>query len=204
MNTKTFIKTVLSLTEYLDCETFPLWFYLHNPPHKPGWSRSQPEPRAVCAVPGRGHVAPMVTRGSPSGSRPIQSTQPRVTDSRTSHMLPATGETARHKKHISVTAAQSLVCVLSLFGLIMSQKKRMCSIFCYKNSLCLGMEAGNRMCSPFALTVDLSLFSSIFQSGSLLKMARILCRAWHSNTRHSLQMSCKIKTNTEHTNVFKC
>ncbi len=91
-------------------------------------------------------------------------------------MLPATGEIARHKKHISVTAAQSLVCVLSLFGLIMSQK-RMCSILCYKKSLCLGMEAGNRMCSPFALTVDLSLFSSIFQSGSLLKMARILCRA---------------------------
>lgn len=49
-----------------------------------------------------------------------------------------------------------------------------------------------KMLSPIALTVDFSLLSDIFQSRSLLEMARISCRVSHSNTKHNSQMSCKI------------
>lgn len=90
---------------YLDSGASLFMVYLRNRPHRPVWSRSQPEPRVVCVVPGRGHVAQMDRLGSPWECRLIQPTQPRVTDRGTNQALPATGASAKHDKHISVMAA---------------------------------------------------------------------------------------------------
>lgn len=164
-----------------------LLVYLRNPPHKPLWSRSQPEPRAACAVPGRGHVAQMDELGSPWGHMPIPPPQPWVTDSRANQAAPATGLTARNDNHMSVTAASSILCILNLFG----PKTIWCvKISRIKNKLCVVILSGKF--SPFALTADFSLLSSIFQSRFLLKKGHTLCGVSHSNTRRNFQMSCKI------------
>lgn len=136
--------------------------YLHNPPRRPQWSKSKPEPRVIDVFHCKEHVVLMDAMASPPEHRARWKLQPEVSGRGSNQWLRATADNKQERSGNEHAWRQ--LSALSLF----------CSMF-----------------SPFSLASDWSLLLKIFQSPSLLEMVHILCRLRDNNIPSKPNSSCK-------------